>query len=125
MNFYPQILQENLLIEYGAARFLLTGDLEIAGERRLLASAPPPRVDILKLGHHGSRSSTSEEWLAALRPQAALVSAGRRNRFNHPSPAVLRRLQTHNIPTWRTDRLGTLWLRTDGHAINIYRFAGP
>lgn len=113
------------LVSYGQAHMLLTGDLETAGERRILEEGEGVAVDVLKLGHHGSRSSTSEEFLAALRPETALVSVGRNNRYGHPSKEVLRRLEAHEVQVCRTDQQGTLWVRTDGRRIQIYRYAGP
>jgi len=114
-----------LRVEYGRVSFLLTGDLEADGERRLIEAGLVSPVDVLKLGHHGSRSSTSEPWLATCRPGAALISVGRHNRFGHPSPEVLARLKAHHIAAYRTDELGALWVRTDGQTIRIYGYAGP
>ncbi len=94
---------------------LLTGDLEAAGERRLLAVTPPRlvRADLLKVAHHGSRSSTSPRFLAAVAPRMAWVSAGRANRFGHPHDSVLERLEAHGARVSRTDRDGLVHLRID------------
>ena len=88
--------------------FLLTGDAESRVERLLLTAWPGGELqaDILKVGHHGSKSSTSPEFLAAVQPSAAIVSAGLDNRFDHPHQEILDRLAS--LPIWRTDRDGTV-----------------
>lgn len=85
----------------GTRSLLLTGDVEAPAERDLVARGGPLRADVLKVAHHGSRTSTTPAFLAAVAPRVALVGVGRRNRFGHPSPEVLERLS------------GTLLLRTD------------
>ncbi|MEM6454873.1 MAG: DNA internalization-related competence protein ComEC/Rec2, partial [Acidobacteriota bacterium] len=87
---------------------LLPGDLEAAGERALLLGARRAqlRATILKVGHHGSRTSTGRPFLAAVRPRIALISAGRGNRYGHPASSVTARLDRARILTWRTDRHG-------------------
>lgn len=90
---------------------LLTGDVESWGERRMLAAGAELRSDVLKVAHHGSRSSSSEEFLRAAAPRLAVVSAGRGNRFHHPSPEVVERLADLSIPLLRTDRDGEIRLR--------------
>lgn len=113
-----------MLLEYGKVRILLTGDLEAAGEEALIRDGLAEDIDILKLGHHGSRSSTSDALLEQFKPEVALISVGQRNRYGHPAPEVLRRLEAHGIAEYRTDRLGTIWIRTDGRRIEVYRYAG-
>jgi competence protein ComEC len=113
-----------LLLDYHDVQILLTGDLEASGERQLIQAGLAQDIEVLKLGHHGSHSSTSEDFLNAVKPEAALISVGKNNRYGHPSPDVLARLQEHGIADYRTDQFGALWLRTDGHRIRIYRFAG-
>lgn len=89
---------------------LIPGDLERAGEQRLLALSPAGalRADVLALGHHGSNTSTTAAWLAAVRPREAVAAVGYRNRYRHPAPAVLARLQAAGIPGWRSDLAGAL-----------------
>jgi beta-lactamase superfamily II metal-dependent hydrolase len=70
-------------------------------------------VDLLKVGHHGSRGSTGVELLDSLRPVAAVISVGR-NEYGHPSPETLARLERHRVPVLRTDQDGTISVRTDG-----------
>ncbi len=96
---------------------LLTGDLGAWGERRLL-DLPPElvRCDLLKVGHHGSRSSSTEDFLEVAAPRLALVSAGPGNVFRHPAPETLERLAERGARTLRTDRDGLLrvMIREDG-----------
>ena len=85
----------------------IPGDLEAGGERALLGRHPPT-VDLLVLGHHGSRKASSRQLLDRLRPTRAWASCGRRNRFGHPAADVRTRLHEHGIALERTDRDGTL-----------------
>jgi competence protein ComEC len=102
-----------LLARANGRRVLLTGDAEAPAERRMLAEAGEAglRADILKLGHHGSKTSTTDDFLAAVAPRLALVSDGIGNVYHHPSPAVLRRLAERAIPALRTDRDGEVIVR--------------
>ena len=101
-----------LLASAFGRRVLLTGDLEATGERRLLRGPGPDlAADVLKVAHHGSRTSTTEAWLRAVRPRWALVSAGRRNPYGHPARAVLERLEKHGARVLRTDLSGQVVLR--------------
>ncbi|MBY0503237.1 MAG: DNA internalization-related competence protein ComEC/Rec2 [Bryobacteraceae bacterium] len=108
-----------MLVTYGRRRLLLTGDLEAPVERRLLAEWDLPAIDVLKVGHHGSRTSTSEAWLDRLKPGVALVSVGRGNRYHHPHPRVTERLAERGIVTLRTDLLGLVTVRTNGHWLDF------
>lgn len=94
---------------------LFVGDLERAGEERLLAGDRAAiRSEILKVGHHGSRTSTSPAMLAAVAPLHAVVSTGVRNRFGHPHPVTLATLSAAGVPLLRTDRGGAIVARTRG-----------
>ncbi len=95
-----------ILAEAGGRRILLTGDVEATAERELLARTPELSADVLKVAHHGSKTSTSPAFLAAVRPALALVSAGRSNPYGHPSPVVLDRLTAARVRVLRTDRSG-------------------
>jgi len=103
-----------LRLAFGASSVLLPGDLEAAGERALLARVRP--VTALKLGHHGSRTSSTDVWLDALRPQIAIASAGHPSPFDHPHTVVLERLRRRSIPVRSTSAHGmiTLELFRDG-----------
>jgi competence protein ComEC len=105
---------------FGAVRILLTGDAELREEEWLLEHAPSElAADILKVGHHGSRTSTSPAFLAAVAPRLALVSVGQGNVYGHPGPEVMRRLIDSGVTVLRTDQLGTLILRTDGQGVEV------
>lgn len=105
-----------LRISRGRQAVLLPGDLERRGETALLAAVAPADVaaGVLVLGHHGSRTSTSPAFLAAVRPRWALVSAGYRNAFRHPSPKVIARLEAAGVRWRNTARDGALEWRFDG-----------
>ena len=102
-----------LELRYGAVTLLLAGDLEGTGEARLEAGP----VDVLKVAHHGSRSSSTPDFLARTRPRIAVISAGARNPFGHPHPDVVRRFVRAGARLWRTDQDGTVQLTTDGREV--------
>ena len=109
-----------LRARYGAVRFLLVGDAERAEERWLLArDSLALRAEVLKVGHHGSITSTTEGFLRAVRPAIALVSVGSGNTYGHPNAHVLASLAATGATVLRTDRLGTVVVRTDGTALEI------
>ena len=96
-------------VQAGGASLLLTGDIEARSEAAMLArGAAPLRADVLLVPHHGSRTSSSAPFLDAVAPGLALVSAGHRNRFGHPHPAVLARYAARGIEVRRTDLDGAL-----------------
>lgn len=99
---------------------LFTGDAEIIEEKEMLQDyANDLQSTILKVGHHGSNSSTSALFLAAVNPQAAVISVGLGNSYKHPHQGVLKRLTKNNIPIYRTDEDGTIHITTDGYHWNI------
>jgi competence protein ComEC len=108
-----------LLIEMGCRRVLLTGDAERPIEDELLQRGRLEAVTLLKVGHHGSKTSSSEEFLNTLKPQFALISAGYLNQFRHPHPEVLQRLADHHVMVFRTDRQGTSSFFTDGNRVEV------
>jgi competence protein ComEC len=93
-------------------RYMLMGDLDIAGEQRILSHYQVPRIDVLKCGHHGSRTSTSASFLAVVHPKLAIISAGKNNRFKHPHEEVLARLKAQHVQMLNTAELGMI--RSDG-----------
>ncbi|NKS04414.1 DUF4131 domain-containing protein [Rhodococcus hoagii] len=102
-----------LMAETAAGRLLLTGDVEEDGQRALLRSKIPLRADVLKVPHHGSRT-TSPEFLDAVRPRVALVSVGADNTFGHPNPGIVQRLAALGAVTVRTDRDGDVAVARSG-----------
>lgn len=107
-----------LRVAFGARSFLLTGDLERAEERRLLDSGRLLPADVLKVGHHGSRTSTTQEFLDAVAPSVAVISVGYENSFGHPHADVVSRLQARHATILRTDEEGLATVRTDGKRLN-------
>lgn len=105
---------------YRAVRFLLVGDAEREEERWLVArDSLALRADVLKVGHHGSTTSTTERFLRAVRPSIALVSVGAGNTYGHPGPQVLASLAASGATVLRTDRQGHLVVRSDGSTLEI------
>ena len=93
------------MLEHSA---ILTGDLTIAGEKEILQSGAYLKSDVLKLGHHGSKTSSGVHFLNEVSPQLALISSGQKNRFRHPSKQVIRRLDSLQIPYLNTAKNGTI-----------------
>jgi competence protein ComEC len=105
---------------YGAHRFLLVGDAEREEEAWLLARDPEGlRADVLKVGHHGSRTSSTPAFLAAVAPRLAVVSVGAGNRYRHPAPETLRAFLDRKIPVLRTDQDGAIVIRSDGYRLHV------
>lgn len=107
-----------LRITYGETAFLLMGDCEASGEEQLLASGADLTADVLKVGHHGSDTSTTEALVQAVTPAYGLISVGP-DRNDLPKDAVLRRLQTSGTEVYRTDREGDLLAVSYGTAVTI------
>ena len=97
-----------LYTELGGLRWLFTGDLEAEGEAELIKKNPTLAVDVLKIGHHGSKSSTNEDFLEQVSPQWAIISVGKNNRYQHPHQEVLERLQNKEMIVYRTDQHGAI-----------------
>jgi len=101
-------------IRYGARSFLLTGDMEKPMEARLLSLGQDLHADVLKVAHHGSKTSTIQPFLDAVAPSIALISDGFENSFGHPNKDVLTRLHDRHSAVLRTDLDGLITVRTDG-----------
>jgi competence protein ComEC len=109
-----------LRVTYGSRAFLLVGDAQADEENELLARAVGQlRADVLKVGHHGSATSSSPGFLAAVAPREAVVSVGRRNRFGHPHPTTLSSLAACGAHVWRTDRDGAITATTNGVDLQV------
>jgi competence protein ComEC len=107
-------------IAFGARALLFVGDAEHEEEADLLRlGSDRLRADVLKVGHHGSRTSSSPAFLAAVAPREAIVSTGVRNRFGHPHDATLASLAAAGARVWRTDREGAITVTTDGASLRV------
>ena len=91
-------------------RFLFMADTE-KGAEMIIAREYKHRVNVLELGHHGSKTSTSEEFLDTIKPELSVISLGRYNHFHFPAPVVIERLKSRNIPVFRTDQTGCIEFR--------------
>lgn len=106
-------------IEYGCTAFLLTGDMEKRIEEELYTGGFLRHADVLKVGHHGSRSSTTPDLLEAVHPAFGIISDGFDNTYGHPHPLTLAALNERRIATYRTDQLGLIDVVSDGRRIHI------
>lgn len=113
-----------LRLQYKGASLMLPGDAEKQAEYQMLSENPPEslRADVLKIGHHGSKNSSTPELLAAVRPHLALISAGRENPYGHPSPELLQRLEDAGVRVLRTDRNGAIHVLADGRQFRVTCF---
>lgn len=102
-----------LRLSYKGRSLLLTGDADQAAEKAMLGKWNIPPVDLLKAGHHGSDTSTGEEWLREVRPKVTVLSVGENNRYNHPHPDVVERLRQAGSKIYRTDHHGGIVVRID------------
>ena len=112
---------DSVVIEvvYRDVAVLLAGDVSADIERQILSRLTPARVRILKVPHHGSRTSSSRELLESWRPQVAVISCGRGNTFGHPAPEVLRRLEAVGATVYRTDLDGQVTIETNGRNVHL------
>jgi competence protein ComEC len=106
-------------LTYGATSFLLTGDAEMPANKAMLDHGFDVRSMVLKLGHHGSRTSTNEDWLNHVQPQLGIISVGKDNSFGHPHPEVIAALNKLKIPYIRTDEHGTITVTSDGATTHV------
>ena len=103
---------------------LLTKDIKTAMEHSLTDTIDPTRLHVLKIPHHGSLTSSTRAFVGAVRPDIAVVSAGRANHFGHPVPEVLERYREIGAEVFRTDQDGAVIVDTDGHAVDVHTFTG-
>lgn len=110
-----------LRLVYGDVSFLLTGDIEAEAERQLMAGQQELPSRVLKVGHHGSKTSTSPGFLRRVNPDLAVISAGVDNRYGHPNPEVVSRLEEFlgADALYRTDLQGTVEVITDGKTLEV------
>jgi competence protein ComEC len=111
-----------LRVRYGKTTFLLTGDVERQIERRMLDDNGVLHADVLKVAHHGSKTSSTEEFLSAVQPSFAVISDGFENSYGHPNRDVLERLREHHVVVLRTDEDGLISFLSDGRRLRVETF---
>ena len=126
-DYLPETAPQNndslvLEVTFGQHRVLLTGDAEAPVESELVADHVLHPVTLLKVGHHGSKTSSTEDFLSALQPRFAFISDGYKNSFHHPHPTVIERLNEHHVRMFRTDMQGLSSFITDGHRVELTSF---
>ena len=109
-----------LRLRYGRHAFLLSGDVERPIERRMLEDNELSPVDVLKVAHHGSKTSSIEPFLDAVRPSFALISVGPDNSYGHPNKDIIDRLREHHAAVFRTDQDGLISIRSDGRRLYVH-----
>lgn len=115
LNNYSVVVKLN----YKNTSFLFTGDAEGKSENTILNKGYNIRVDVLKLGHHGSDTSTTSEFLNKVNPKYAVISVGKGNQYNHPQESIINRLNNKGIKIYRTDLDGTIIATSDGEEISF------
>lgn len=101
-------------------KFIFMGDASIKSEKYILENYNLGQIDILKVGHHGSSTSTSEEFLKTIKPRLALISAGIDNKFNHPHQKVINLLNKYHVTTYVTNKVGSIELDLTKNKISTY-----
>jgi competence protein ComEC len=105
---------------YGNKAFLFTGDAESKSENYVLDKGYDISADVLKVGHHGSKTSTSERFLAAVNPTIAVIGVGKGNSYGHPTPEILARLAERGVAVYRTDLDGIVSVTCDGERVEAH-----
>ena len=127
LHCWPEAVREGrtndssivLRIDYGSTSFLFTGDAEDWSEYMMIDRGAPLKANVLKVSHHGSATASTLEFLKAVSPEYAVISVGADNEHGHPHGIVLSRLESLRCTVLRTDRLGTVVMRSDGESIRI------
>lgn len=113
INNYSVVLK----VTFGKTSFLFTGDAENISEKEILEKNHDINVDVLKVGHHGSKTSTSDNFLKAVSPKIAIISCGDGNEYGHPHQEIIEKLEKNNISIFRTDIEGSIVLESNGYQI--------
>ena len=106
-------------VTYGETSFLLPGDAEELSEKEMLKQGYNLKADVLKVGHHGSHSSTSEAFLKAVAPELAVISVAKENDYGHPHQEIMQRLAAHKVKVYLTSQVGTIVMNSDGKEIEV------
>lgn len=109
LNTYSIVLK----ITFGSNKFLFTGDAQASNEQDMIAKGYDLSADVLKVGHHGSHTSTSDAFLSKVSPKFAIISCGKGNDYGHPHKETMQKLQAKKIPVYRTDECGTIICTSD------------
>ena len=109
-------------MKYKRFSMLFTGDIEEVAEKEILKTYDAKNLEslVLKVPHHGSKTSSSQEFLEAVKPKIALIGVGKNNKFGHPSNITLEKFEKYGTKVYRTDQRGEITLKTDGNKIKIY-----
>ena len=122
----PNVYSTVLYLTYGNFTALFTGDLEGKGEelvqKRLSDMLPPEGVTLLKVAHHGSKNSTSADFLKAVNPRIALISSGRNNRYGHPHEELLKRLEDYGCFIYQTKESGAVTVRVQNGKVSVEEY---
>lgn len=116
LNDYSAVLK----ITHGEISFLLTGDAERVSEEEMLEAGHDLKATVLKAGHHGSNTSTTDAFLEAVAPDCVVISCGKGNEYGHPHQEVLSRLVAAGAGICRTDQLGTILAESNGQRVAVY-----
>lgn len=120
INNYSLVMK----VSFGQTDILMTGDAETEIEEEILALGEDLDVEVLKMGHHGSDTSSSEAFMQATSPEYVLISAGIANKYHHPCETTMQYLEDNQIPVYRTDESGTVIMETDGKTIRFDKKPG-
>ncbi len=115
LNDYSPVIK----IVYQKNSLLFTGDATRESEKEMLKLGVNLKADLLKIGHHGSNTSTTENFLSAVAPEYAVISVGKKNDYNHPGRYTMKRLQKAGIKIYRTDQQGTIIATSNGKTLKI------
>lgn len=109
----------SFVLTYGEHSFLLTGDLTSTYEPQLVGASLPKKVTVYKAGHHGSKTSSGVQLLTYIRPEYSVISAGKENKYGHPNPETVERLETYSKEVLSTIDRGTISFESDGRIIDV------
>jgi competence protein ComEC len=111
-----------LLLRFGDRGLLLTGDIEKEGEASVLKEGITARSDVVKVAHHGSKTSSTAAFVSMTHPSLAIISVGRHSRFGHPNMEVVERWRASGAEVMTTGQRGTITVVTDGRGLNLSTF---
>ena len=118
-NSDPNAMSVVTRLTFGERSFVFTGDAEAPQEREILTKGYNVKADVLKAGHHGSKTSTSDPFLRAVAPQYVVITCGVGNSYDHPHNETIDRLEDANVPYYRTDEFGSIVFVTDGTSLTV------